>query len=49
MDIQVDGGIEADNVAHVKECGANVFVAGSAVFDGNIEDNAAALLKNMSE
>ena len=49
VDIQVDGGIKADNVAHVKECGANVFVAGSAVFDGNIEDNAAALLKNMSE
>lgn len=49
VDIQVDGGIKADNIAHVKECGANVFVAGSAVFDGNIEDNAAALLKNMSE
>ena len=49
VDIQVDGGIKADNVAHVKECGANVFVAGSAVFDGNIEDNTAALLKNMSE
>lgn len=49
VDIQVDGGIKADNIAHVKECGANVFVAGSAVFDGNIEDNTAALLKNMSE
>lgn len=49
VDIQVDGGIKADNVAHVKECGANIFVAGSAVFDGSIEDNAAALLKNMLE
>jgi ribulose-phosphate 3-epimerase len=47
VDIQVDGGIKADNVAHVKECGANVFVAGSAVFNGNIEENAKAILKNM--
>ena len=31
IDIEVDGGISAKNVAHVKECGANVFVAGSAV------------------
>ncbi len=37
--IEVDGGIKLDNIAHVKECGADVFVSGSAVFDGNIADN----------
>lgn len=31
-DIQVDGGITPDNVSHVAAAGANVFVAGSAVF-----------------
>jgi ribulose-phosphate 3-epimerase len=32
MDIQVDGGITTENVSHVAKAGANVFVAGSAVF-----------------
>jgi ribulose-phosphate 3-epimerase len=32
VDIEVDGGIKVDNVALVAEAGANVFVAGSAVF-----------------
>lgn len=31
-DIQVDGGISAANVRQVMEAGANIFVAGSAVF-----------------
>ncbi len=30
--------------AHVKECGANVFVAGSAVFNGNIASSAKDIL-----
>ncbi len=33
IDIEVDGGIKLDNVAKVVEAGANVIVAGSAVFD----------------
>ena len=32
MDIQVDGGINAANLREVLEAGANIFVAGSAVF-----------------
>ncbi len=32
LDIEVDGGIKADNVARVAAAGANVFVAGTAVF-----------------
>ena len=49
LDIQVDGGVTADNIAHIKECGANIFVAGSAVFNGNIEANVKKLRKTMEE
>lgn len=42
--IQVDGGIDASNVKDVIEAGANVIVAGSAVFkNGQIEKNIKAL------
>ncbi len=34
IDIQVDGGIKADNVGIVLEAGANIIVAGSALFAG---------------
>lgn len=37
VDIQVDGGVKASNIAEIAECGANIFVCGSAVFEGNIE------------
>ncbi len=40
FDLQVDGGVGADNVAEVAEAGADIVVAGSAVFDG--VDAAAA-------
>jgi len=33
VDIQVDGGISLDNIKEVAKAGANVFVAGSAVFN----------------
>lgn len=39
LDIQVDGGITQDNVKVVLDAGANVIVAGSAVFQGNITEN----------
>ncbi len=42
FDIEVDGGITADNVATVIEAGANVIVAGSAVFKGDAVANVAA-------
>jgi ribulose-phosphate 3-epimerase len=42
--IQVDGGIDAINIGEVVNSGANVIVAGSAVFkDGEIEENIRAL------
>lgn len=33
VDIEVDGGIKRDNAAMIREAGANVIVAGSAVFE----------------
>ena len=42
--IQVDGVVDKNNVKDVIEAGANVIVAGSAVFgDGNIAENIKAL------
>lgn len=42
--IQVDGGIDKNNVKSVVEAGANVIVAGSAVFaEDNIHENIATL------
>ena len=37
--IEVDGGINFDNVSTVLDAGANVIVAGSACFNGNIAEN----------
>jgi len=38
--IEVDGGVGIENIKKIVECGANVIVAGSAVFkNGNIEKN----------
>ena len=35
LDIEVDGGVTEENAAAVREAGANVLVAGSAVFKSN--------------
>ncbi len=47
IDIQVDGGINLENVGTVLEAGANVVVAGSAVFKGNIAENVINFLEKM--
>ena len=47
VDVQVDGGITIDNVHVVLEAGANVVVAGSAVFKNDIEENVKNFLKVM--
>ena len=44
MHIQVDGGITTDNVQEVLDAGANVVVAGSAVFKGDKAANVKAFL-----
>ncbi|MHB1700711.1 MAG: ribulose-phosphate 3-epimerase [Acidobacteriaceae bacterium] len=44
--IEVDGGVAKDTIASVVEAGADLLVAGSAIFDnGNAEDNARDLLR----
>ncbi len=48
-DIQVDGGINAQTLPKVRKAGANVIVAGSAVFKGNITDNVLELKKIMDQ
>lgn len=45
IDIEVDGGVKLDNVQKVLDAGANVVVAGSAVFGGDIEQNVKDFLK----
>lgn len=42
-DIQVDGGINASTVKQVYDAGANVFVAGSYVFKGDMKENISRL------
>lgn len=44
IDIEIDGGITPENTARVVQAGANVLVAGSAVFrGGNYKGNIAAI------
>lgn len=46
-DIEVDGGITPDNVSEAIAAGANVIVAGSAVFKDDIESNVKRFLEQM--
>lgn len=48
-DIQVDGGISLSNVREVIGAGANVIVAGSAIFKGDAAANTAEFLKVLKE
>ena len=47
IDLEVDGGITADNVQLALEAGANVIVAGSAVFKDDIGANVRKFLTKM--
>lgn len=49
IDIQVDGGVTLDNVSSIITAGANIIVAGSAVFNGDKEANVKAFLKRFEE
>jgi ribulose-phosphate 3-epimerase len=46
-DIEVDGGVTLQNVGELLEVGANIIVAGSAVFSGDITDNVTQFLAQM--
>ena len=45
VDIQVDGGIGTGNVTEVLDAGANVIVAGSAVFKGSPVENTKKFME----
>lgn len=47
VDLEVDGGINGDNVESAIAAGANVIVAGSAVFRDDIGANIKKILKKM--
>lgn len=46
-DIEVDGGINFKTLEQVLDVGANIIVAGSAVFEGDIEENTKRILDLM--
>lgn len=48
-DIQVDGGINLQNLPEVLEAGANIIVAGSSVFKGDVRENVKAFLEIMNK
>lgn len=46
-DIEVDGGVNFDNVGTILKAGANIIVAGSAIFRGDAEENVRTFLNEM--
>lgn len=49
VDIEVDGGIKLDNVKEVLAAGANVIVAGSAVFGSATQENTKAFMEILND
>nr|WP_295279859.1 ribulose-phosphate 3-epimerase [uncultured Blautia sp.] len=49
VDIEVDGGINEDTLETVMKAGANIFVAGSWVFGGDIAANVRHIQKKVEE
>ena len=49
VDIQVDGGINDETMETVMKAGANLLVAGSYVFSGDLETNVYSIQKKMDK
>lgn len=49
IDIEVDGGVTIDNVGTLMDAGANIIVAGSAVFRGDIAENVQSFLDILND
>lgn len=45
VDIEVDGGVTLDNLPQILKAGANIFVAGSSVFQGDVRANTQAFIQ----
>lgn len=49
IDIEVDGGVTLNNAQEILDAGANILVAGTAVFKGDIKENVESFLQIMGE
>ena len=49
FDIEVDGGVTADNLADIVKAGVNVIVSGSSIFKGDIKENILLFKKIIKE
>ena len=49
VDIEVDGGINDETLETAMKAGANILVAGSYVFNGDLESNVHKIQKRMQE
>jgi ribulose-phosphate 3-epimerase len=48
-DIEIDGGVGLGNIREVLDAGANIIVAGSAVYNGNVEENVKKFMDVFKE
>jgi ribulose-phosphate 3-epimerase len=48
-DIEIDGGVGLGNIREVLDAGANIIVAGSAVYNGNVEENVKKFMDIFKE
>lgn len=48
-DIEVDGGINLENVSRIMDVGANIIVSGSSIFGGDAAENTEEFLHLMQE
>ena len=46
MEIEVDGGVNLENISDIHKAGANIFVAGNAIFKSK---DYSTTIKNMKE
>ena len=49
VDIEVDGGVDLENLHEVLDAGANVVVSGTKVFHGDVVENVRAFRKVMNK
>ena len=49
LDIAVDGGVKLNNVSNVLDAGANVIIAGSAVFGQDTETDTVKFMEILKE
>lgn len=47
--IEVDGGVNADNVSELHDAGVDIAVMGSAVFNGDVMENLKKILQQLSQ